>query len=105
MIELTSNNAKTTLAQSFPTGSTSLALASGTGALFPQPGTTNYPLGSQTFFRLSLTDAATQTKREIVYVTARTGDTLTVLRGQDGTTPINWAVGDMYAVHERRLSE
>lgn len=95
MIELTSNNAKTTLAQSFPTGSTSLALASGTGALFPQPGTTNYPLGSQTFFRLSLTDAATQTKREIVYVTARTGDTLTVLRGQDGTTPINWAVGDI----------
>lgn len=98
MIELTSNNAKTTLAQSLPasgSGATTLAVVSGTGSLFPQPGTTQYPAGSATFFRLSLTDSATQTKREIVYVVGRAGDTMSVLRGQDGTVPLDWAVGDI----------
>ncbi|WP_321868586.1 hypothetical protein [Paraburkholderia tropica] len=100
-IELVSNNAKTTLAQSLSaTGSTSttLAVVSGTGTLFPQPGTTNFPAGASTFFRLSLTDAATQTKREIVYVTARTGDSMTVVRGQDGTAAQDWSVGDICGV-------
>ncbi|MFP3798429.1 hypothetical protein [Paraburkholderia sp. SIMBA_027] len=97
-IELTSNNAKTTLEASLPasgTGSTTLVVVSGTGSLFPQPGTTNFPAGSSTFFRLSLTDSATQSKREIVYVTARVGDTMTVTRGQDGTTAQDWSVGDI----------
>jgi hypothetical protein len=97
-IELTSNNAKTTVEASLPasgSGSTTLTVVSGTGALFPQPGTTNFPVGATTFFRLSLTDAATQTKREIVYVTARSGDSMTILRGQDGTSAQAWAVGDI----------
>ncbi|MFM0010954.1 hypothetical protein [Paraburkholderia sediminicola] len=98
MIELTSNNAKTTVEASLPAsgaGSNTLTVVSGTGALFPQPGTTNYPVGAATFFRLSLTDAATQTKREIVYVTARNTDSMTILRGQDGTSAQAWAVGDI----------
>lgn len=98
MIEIASNNASTTLALALPAsgaGSTQLTLTSGTGTIFPQPGPAAYPPGEVTYFRLSLVDAATQTKHEIVYVTSRTGDTCTVLRGQEGTAVQQWAAGDI----------
>lgn len=43
---------------------------------------------------LVLNDAATGQNYEIVYVTAITGVTLTVLRAQEGTGALNWNVGD-----------
>jgi hypothetical protein len=98
MIEIFSNNAQTTLATSLPAsgaGSTTVQVASGTGALFPVPGTVSLPVGATSFFRMSLTDAATQTKHEIVYVTAASGDTFTVVRGQDGTSAQAWDAGDI----------
>lgn len=99
MIELFTNNASTTLGVALPAtglGSTSITLSSGTGDLFPQPGAATFPTGATTFFRLSLTDA-TQSVREIVYVTARVGDVCTVTRGKDGTTPRAWNAGDIAA--------
>ncbi|WP_176322367.1 hypothetical protein [Burkholderia vietnamiensis] len=97
-IEISSNNASTTLALALPAsgvGSTQVTLTSGTGKLFPQPGPATYPPGETTYFRLSLVDAATQTKHEIVYVTSRVGDVLTVLRGQEGTAVQQWNAGDI----------
>ncbi|WP_027798238.1 gp53-like domain-containing protein [Paraburkholderia dilworthii] len=43
---------------------------------------------------LTLNDAATRGNYEIVYATAISGATLTVLRGQDGTSPLAWLTGD-----------
>ncbi|AQQ46769.1 hypothetical protein KDW67_34005 [Burkholderia cenocepacia] len=97
-IEIYANNASTTLALAVPAagvGSGQVSLTSGTGSLFPQPGPALYPPGETTFFRLSLTDATTQTKREVLYVTGRVGDNLTVLRGQEGTSAQQWNAGDI----------
>jgi microcystin-dependent protein len=48
---------------------------------------------------LTLTDAATGLLKEIVYCTARPGlgDTMTVTRGQEGYTALNWTAGDPIA--------
>ncbi|MCO4880226.1 hypothetical protein [Paraburkholderia caribensis] len=101
MIELTSNQARTTLALALPAagvGSNTATVTSGSGALFPQPGTTNYPKNAKTFFRFSITDAVDQTKHEICYCTTRNGDVLTLSRGQDGTVAQDWNAGDICGV-------
>lgn len=84
---LFANNAQSTLAAPISPSATSITLASGTGALFPNPSA-----GQQ--FALTLNDAATGLLYEIVYCTARTGDVLTVARAQEGTTALTWATGD-----------
>lgn len=88
---LAANNAGTTLASSLTTSSTVMTVAAGTGAQFPSP---NAALGQ--YFAMTLVPAASSTglPNEIVYVTARSGDTMTILRGQEGTTPLTWSVGD-----------
>ena len=86
-----SDNASSTLAGAITNTATTLNLQAGAGALFPNPGS-----GQQ--FALSLLDAATQTYREIVYVTARSTDTLTIVRAQEGTSARAWAAGD-FASH------
>lgn len=87
---LFANNATTTLAGSISSGATSCNLAAGTGALFPSP------TGGQ-YFMMTFNDAATGLVYEIVKVTARSGDTLTIARGQEGTTPRSWLNGDTAA--------
>jgi hypothetical protein len=85
------NNAITELAAPINTVVTTLTVAAGTGdALFPTP-VANQP------FLLTLLDAATQQISEIVLVTARVHDVFTIVRGQEGTTPKNWAGGDICA--------
>ena len=84
---LFANNAKTTLAGPIASGATSLTLAAGTGTLFPNPTT-----GQQ--FAMTLTSQSSATQREIVYCTARSGDICTVVRGQEGTTPLAFIAGD-----------
>jgi hypothetical protein len=84
---LFANNARTTLAAPINSVATIITLATGTGGLFPSPGA-----GEQ--FALTLNDAATRQIYEIVYVTARSGDTLTVVRGREGTTATSWLAGD-----------
>lgn len=86
-VYLFANNAKSSLAAPINTTATSLSLSAGTGVLFPNP------TGGD-LFALTLTDAATGQIYEIVYCTARTADTLTVTRAQEGTTALNWAAGD-----------
>lgn len=83
-----SNNAGSTLAGSISNSATTLVLAAGTGALFPNP-------AAGQAFRLTLTDAATGTLHEIVEATARSGDTLTIVRAQEGTTARAWSAGDL----------
>lgn len=81
------NNASTTLAAGIGPSATSIQLAAGTGAEFPNPAA-----GQQ--FTLTLTDAATGLINEICYCTARATDVLTVARAQEGTTAKTWAIGD-----------
>ena len=72
------NNATTTLASGITNSATSLTVASGTGTLFPTL------TGSQ-YFYCTLQGAA-GTPIEIVQVTARSTDTFTIVRAQDGTS-------------------
>jgi len=87
MILLSANNANTTLAAGISSSTTTIILATGTGALFPSPGTNQY-------FPVTLNDALTGLVYEICWCTSRTGDNLTVLRGQEGTTARAWLLGD-----------
>lgn len=87
---LFANNASTTLSAPISAGATSVTLASGTGALFPSPSA-----GQQ--FALTFNDAATGLLTEITYCTARSGDTLTIVRGEEGTTAQSWLAGDLAA--------
>jgi uncharacterized membrane protein YgcG len=84
---LSANNAKTTLAAALTSGATTIQLATGTGALFPSPITGQY-------FSVTLNDALTGNVYEICYCTSRTGDQLTVTRGQEGTAAQAWLIGD-----------
>lgn len=72
-----SNNASALLAASITAVDTTVQVASGFGALFPSPGGTE-------FFYATLEDDAGNI--EIVKCTGRSGDILTVVRAQDGTT-------------------
>ena len=83
------NNAGSTLAGPINNTTTTINLASGGGVLFPNP-----VVGS-TQFAATIIDAATGLLREIVYCTSRSGDTLTVLRAQEGTVGLNWNAGDL----------
>lgn len=87
---LFANDASSTLAAPISNSATVLTLATGTGAEFPNPSA-----GQQ--FALTLNDAATGLLVEVVYCTSRTGDVLTVTRGQEGTTGQNWLAGDLAA--------
>lgn len=78
------NNAASTIKNAIVASSTSLVVASGTGALFPT-------LSSGEYFYATLVG---QDKMEIVKVTARDNDTFTIVRGQDGTTAQAFSAGD-----------
>lgn len=79
------NNASADLAVPINTSATSILVQAGTGVRFPA-------LGAGDYFFATLIDQVNNL--EIVRVTARSGDTLTVVRGQDGTTARSYAAGD-----------
>jgi len=79
------NNATSTLASGINNSVTSLSVASGQGALFPT-------LGGSDYFYCTIANTAGTV--EIVKVTARSTDTFTIVRGQDGTTAATWLSGD-----------
>lgn len=81
------NNATTTIASGISSGDTSITLAGGTGALFPT-------LGAGDYFYGTLNNANNDI--EIVKVTARSGDVLTVVRAQEGTSAAAWVGGDKF---------
>jgi hypothetical protein len=90
MTILWSNNASTTVSGSITAVSTSVALAAGTGVLFPSPTGSDYYVA--TFY-----DQATKTQNEIVHVTAMSGDIATIVRAQEGTVAQAWNAGDIFA--------
>lgn len=79
------NNYQTTLASAISAVATSIDIAVGTGAAL---GT----LGSDIYYLTIYADVNASVK-EIVRVTARSTDTLTVVRAQDGTTAQAWSAG------------
>lgn len=82
-MQLFTNNAVSTLASSIGTGTTSISVAAGEGALFPAPS------GGNTFQLTLLTSTGgVETDVEIVTATARTGDVITITREQEGTTAV-----------------
>ncbi len=84
MIKFT-NNASATLAASINSTVTTIALTAGQGALFPSTGGGDY-------FYATLVDSSNNL--EIVKVTTRAIDTLTVIRAQDYTTAKSFIAGD-----------
>ena len=85
MAVLVKNNAFSTLASGITNVATSITLAAGTGSRFPAAGGADY-------FYATLID--TSNNLEVVKVTARSTDTLTVVRGQDGTTARAYSTSD-----------
>ena len=79
------NNASAPLAASINTTSVSITVTTSYGAFFPS-------LGAGEYFYATLTNSSNAI--EIVKVTARSGDTLTAVRGQEGTTALSWAAAD-----------
>lgn len=86
-ILLFKNNAASTLASPITDSAVSVTVVPGDGAEFPSPGAGQY-------FIATFVDAATELISEIVWVTARVGDTMTIQRGQEGTAPAAWGAGD-----------
>ena len=82
---LFTNNASAALASSITTSSTTITVTTGSGALFPAISGGNY-------FYATLTDSSNNL--EIVKVTARATDVMTVVRAQEGTTARAYAAAD-----------
>ena len=79
------NNVKTSLSVAASSTSTTLTLSS--SANFP-----TIPAGA--YWPLTLNDKATGQYYEIVWVSSYSGSVVTCLRGQEGTSALNWLVGD-----------
>lgn len=85
-IKLT-NNASGTLATAINAADTGIVLTTGDGAEFPT-------LGAGDYFYATIT--STQGTQEIVKATARSGDSLTVVRAQEGTSAAGFAAGTRF---------
>jgi hypothetical protein len=89
MTQLFKNNATGSLASSIGTTDTLLALATGHGARFPTPTGGDH-------FQLTLVGLdvnGNEASWEIVRCTARSNDSLTVVRAQEGTSALAWPAG------------
>jgi len=84
MAVLVKNNAYSTLASGISATATTITVAAGTGLRFPAAGGADY-------FYATLID--TSNNLEVVKVTSRSTDTLTVVRAQDGTTGRIYSAG------------
>jgi hypothetical protein len=95
-IQLYANNAKTTLSAPITATQTSITVAAGTGALFPSP-------TSGQSFQVTLVSASSSTVYEICTCTAVSSDTLTIVRGQEGTSGTPFTTGDIVANYDTAL--
>jgi hypothetical protein len=86
MSQLFSNNAVSTLASGISAVATSLTVQAADGLLFPDPTTPD-------FFLATLQDSSNNI--EIVRVTAKSTDTFTIERAQEGTAARAWLAGDI----------
>lgn len=78
------NNAVSTITTAISASDVGLAVAAGTGSLFPA-------LGASDYFYATLVSAGGT--YEVIKVTARVGDTMTIVRAQEGTTAQSFASG------------
>lgn len=87
MSQLFTNNATGTLSAAITNVATTLVLGSGQGAKFPA-------LSGGNTFLLTLIGITSgqESSWEIVSVTARTTDTLTIVRAQEGSTAAAWGI-------------
>jgi hypothetical protein len=83
MAQLFTNNAVSLLNSSISDVDTVIQLSTGDGALFASPVSPDYQL-------VTLSLLSDPTVVEVVKVTSRTGDNLTVTRAQEGTSAIAW---------------
>lgn len=103
------NKAITFLNSAVGSTATTVLLPSGDGDLFPS-------ISGGDIFAIVFEDRLTG-EFEICYCTARTGDQLTITRGEEGTIPISWPVGsnvslrttaaflDEVGLHEGRITQ
>lgn len=85
-IALFANDAVTTLSSGISAVATSVNVAN--GALFPSPGVGEY-------FVVTFRSATNPTLKEIAWCTGRSGNTLTIIRAQEGTAAAAWSGGDI----------
>lgn len=85
------NDVRTVLANTISAGDTIIQVGAGTGNDFPAI------VDGVSSFYCTILDAATLTVKEIVWCYSRTGDYLTVARGQQGTTALTWPAGSIAA--------
>lgn len=83
------NNAVSTITTALSASDVGLAVAAGTGSLFPTLGASDY------FYATLVSSGGTY---EVVKVTARVGDTMTIVRAQEGTTAQSFASGSRIEV-------
>lgn len=86
---LFANNATSALAAGISAAATTLAVQAGHGARFPQPAA-----GEGFYMTLFQIVAGLETNYEVVLVTARSVDTFTIVRAQDGTVARAYGAGD-----------
>ena len=89
MTQLFTNNGTGTLASGITNVATSIVLNAGDGAKFPNPSSPDY-----FYATLYQVTGGVESNWEIVQVTARSTDTLTVVRGQQGTTALAFNASD-----------
>lgn len=87
--QLFANNAASVLASSITNVATSLTVTTGHGARFPSPTGSDFFLAT-----LCQQGSVGEINFEIVKVTARSTDTFTIVRAQEGTTGLAYNVGD-----------
>ena len=87
--KFSSTSIETTLASGINSSTTSMTVASGTGSALL--GGVTLAAGNVDQFTVAL-DPDT-TSEEIVFITANTSDTFTIVRGQAGTTAISHSAG------------
>lgn len=101
------NNISSALASDITANQTGITLIPGTGARFAKLLTKDNPNPDSphgVYAKLTITDSQ-QTVFEICHLTAISNDTLTVNRGQEGTTAKGWALNDVIANFATRGSE
>ncbi len=92
-IQLFSNNASTQTTTAVTTGSATVTVTTGMGSLFPALSGGNWFIAT-----LETLASGLVTSQEIVKVTARSGDTFTIVRAQEGTIAQTFPIGSTIAL-------
>lgn len=101
------NNVVSSLAADITASQTTIQVMPGTGAMFANLLTYDYANSSnalKTYAKITLTDAK-ETVFEICHLKSVSDDTLTVVRGREGTTAKGWSLNDVIANFATRGSE